>query len=143
MGGSRAKSRGFTLLEILVVLAIAGLLAGVVLPRLQKLAVGVEVESQRTEVKSAIEGLGYRAYATGKAIMLVDLDPSRPRGSGGSAPHIAIPAGWQVRAMQPVHYAANGVCSGGRIVIADPSQGREAYRLAPPRCRLEPIELPE
>lgn len=143
MGWRCRIPRGFTLLEILVVLAIAGLLAGVVLPQLQRLASSVEIASQRTAVKSAIEGLGYQAYASGRAILLTDVDPARRQEDAATAVPFTVPVGWQVRALQPVQYAANGVCSGGRIVITDPSHGREAYRLAPPRCRLEAIELPD
>lgn len=142
MGWRCRMSRGFTLLEILVVMAIAGLLAGVVLPQLRTIAQSVEIASQRTEVKSAIESLGYRAYATGKAVTLADIDPDRGRSNGASAPPaIALPTGWQVRAQQPVYYSASGVCSGGKIEIVDPARGREAFRLEPPRCRLEAVEL--
>jgi prepilin-type N-terminal cleavage/methylation domain-containing protein len=143
MGERRRMTRGFSLLEMVMVLAIAGLLAGVVLPQLQRMALGVEIRNQRADVKSAIEGLGYQAYASGKEIVLDVVDASGGAGSGRSDMPIQVPAGWRVRALQPVHYAVNGVCGGGRIVITDSSRVREAFLLKAPLCRLEPMELPE
>lgn len=143
MARNRGKARGFTLLEILVVLAIAGLLAGVVLPQLQKMAASVETSNQRADIRAAIEGLGYRAYVSGKAIQLASVESSGGDGSNDSKMAIRVPAGWRVHALQPVDYAENGVCSGGRIVITNPARVREAFALKPPRCRLEPIEIAE
>ena len=132
---------GFTLLEMLVVLAIVGFLAGVALPQLQNMAASVEISNQRTAIKSAIEGLGYRAYVAGKPIVLTGAAP----GVESSMPDqpLKIPAGWQLRISQPILYAINGVCGGGRVSIIDPRHTWETFLLKPPQCRLEPIDNPE
>jgi len=134
---------GFTLLEILVVLAIVGLLAGMVLPQLQKMASSVEISNQRTDIKLAIEGLGYQVYATGKPVVLADVAAISATESTKPDHPLRIPAGWKIQVLQPVRYAINGVCSGGRIAITDPNQVREAFLLRPPRCRLEPMDNSE
>lgn len=136
-------ARGFTLLEILVVLAIVGLLAGMVLPQLQRLATSVEINNQRTDIKLAIEGLGYQVYATGKPIVLADAAAIPPTESANLDQQLQIPAGWKIHILQPIRYAINGVCSGGKIAITDPNLVREAFLLKPPRCRLEPIDNSE
>ncbi len=142
MPAARIERSGFTLLEILVVLVIVGLLAGVALPQLQKLAAGIEISNQRTNLKVAIEGLGYQAYVSGKPIVLND-PAAGAAGNSSADPQLPIPAGWQIKIPQPIRFAINGVCAGGKMSITDPYQVRENFVLRPPQCRLEPTDNAE
>ncbi|MEI8353589.1 MAG: type II secretion system protein [Lentisphaerota bacterium] len=125
------EQSGFTLLEMLVVLAIAGLLAGVTLPNLSKMADRARLSTQRQSILSGIENLGYWAYSNGKSYTLTALDQASEK------PPFSIPDGWRLKAERPITYAVNGVCSGGVIALSGPDQASEQLLLKAPLCRVE------
>ena len=118
-------SCGFTLLEMLVVLAIMALALGIILPRLDALASGVGAAYERETVIEAVASLGLVARAQAQRI---EFD-----GDLASLPG-ELPDGWQAFPEEPILFHASGACDGGRVRVA----GRErefVYQLAPPRCR--------
>ena len=125
---------GFTLIEILVVLAIVGMLAGIALPRLASIYSSVENSSQRRAIQDQIDGLGYTAYASGKPIVLTSSSSSAKETIDYP---LQLPIGWTVVVSKPLRYSSQGFCSGGALTIGDPDGGTEAYRLQTPLCRLE------
>lgn len=129
-------ARGFTLIEILVVLVIAGFLTGIALPRLQEMVRSIELDGQRKNIVGRLEGLGYRAYSQGTPLRLTSLplDKDAPP----EAPLLQLPAGWQIKVAKPVDYASNGVCSGGMVTIVSPDNDSRPFDMKPPLCRLTP-----
>lgn len=124
-----STSRGFTLIEILVVLAVMGLLASIAVPAMQRMAERYEISTQRSQLLAEINGMSYRAYANGKRVVVSDQD------SKGSQALIT-PPGWRIQTDKPIIYNFNGLCDGGKLVLIAPDNREETLRLEPPRCQV-------
>ncbi len=121
--------KGFTLIEILVVLVIVGLLAGVALPRFYAISERYEIAAQRENLLTEIGTLGYRAYSSGQPAELTSSAAS----AAANAP-VRIPPGWRIQTTPAIRYSFNGICSGGTLTLLGPGDFREEFQLKPPLC---------
>ena len=131
----RPESRGFTLLELLVVMAVVGLLAGLIAPNLQKLVGSVDRATRRDGLVADIAGLSYRAYSLGQGFELSEANFGQLLRDGN--PVLAVPSGWRVAVEQPIRFGFNGLCNGGRLTLVSPDSVSEAVLLRAPDCRID------
>lgn len=115
---------GFTLLELLVVITLIGLIAGVVAPRFINLGDKLTLKNQHHEVRQKVNGLPLLALRSGTALRIDD----------NGAP-LALPKGWRVTAKLPVIYQSNGSCLGGLIEVWQDADQRDSIALQPPLCQ--------
>ena len=127
---------GFTLLELIVVLALVGLVAALALPNLQRLYEAFSRETERARVIDQIAGLGHRALAAGRAYAILGADAADAPDYADYEPFaIDLPPGWELRVATPVLVRANGVCLGGEVALAGASGEPIELALEPPFCR--------
>lgn len=119
-----AGQRGFTLLELLVVLALVALLAGVTVPRAMNWVEAARSRGQAAQVAAALESLPARAFFEGKALVL-EANPV-------ISPLPALPPGWRLETSAPLRYEANGMTSGGRVRLWEGQALRADWRVLPP-----------
>ena len=163
-----AAARGFTLLELLVVLLLAGLIATLALPNLDRLRAAFTTSTERGYILDQIAGLGRRAMLEERAYVVMGTrreedaeasDPPRIAQDGarnelpahlsdartGQASHsdyeryaIELPEGWEIGLDEPLVVRANGVCLGAGLTLY--LRGAEDFRvrLDPPYCRADP-----
>jgi prepilin-type N-terminal cleavage/methylation domain-containing protein len=145
---SRSAPAGFTLLELLVVLAIMAGLVAIAVPQFSKLYSRVRASYERTDLEQQLLALPQQVRQRGRGGVL--LDPSQEGTPGSAAADIAppgggefehwehlrldLPSGWAMRVPQPIFYRFTGMCGGGEVDFSSPPTVLR-YNLVPPLCR--------
>ncbi|WP_302328951.1 type II secretion system protein [Pseudomonas triclosanedens] len=121
------RQGGFTLLEMIVVLALVALLGAVVMPSLLKMQQAWQRRLDIQNVMAQIRSLGYRVRLAGQPAAF---------GPAGIMPSdlLSMPAGWEVGAASPLIYLANGACLGGELILRH-DEAIEHITLPAPLCQ--------
>lgn len=144
----RDDSGGFTLLEILLVVAFVGLMVGIAGPRLSTIYDRMMFAYRETDLLRQINDLGVTALTRGADMRLSTQPPMPPASTrpNRQAPaplrsaeeaKLALPAGWQLVAEPPIEYRLDGFCKGGRISIIAGDR-KSDWRLDAPHCFAQP-----
>jgi prepilin-type N-terminal cleavage/methylation domain-containing protein len=144
----RSGKAGYTLLELLVVLAVIGLMAGLAAPPFLQM-----IEQQRriadtADVERALAALPMTARTIGRDLVV------RPAGASETAvppspvlsplarPQIhaivGLPLGWKAAPTSDIWVRSDGVCFGGSVEVTAPNGARSTYQLDPPFCTPRP-----
>jgi len=121
-----AANRGFSLLELLVVLAIVSIMVALVAPRLAGTVRAITTSGDRIEIARQIGRLPLLARASGHPITIEADQPVQVEG-------IVFPEGWTVSAVTALRVAANGFCRSAQIRVDDGSLG-ETWSISAPDC---------
>lgn len=130
------REKGFTLIEMLVVMLVMSLLAGLVAPSINTSVRRYELRTQRQQIVTQFADIAYRAFVAGRPASLQAADLPGEWSLLGE--RVVLPAGWRMETSGDIRFAFNGVCTrGGTVTLIDPEGGREVYRFRPPKCRPE------
>ncbi|MHB1206446.1 MAG: prepilin-type N-terminal cleavage/methylation domain-containing protein [Rhodospirillaceae bacterium] len=84
---ARADSRGFTLLEMLVVLLIVSLTAGIVVPRMTTMGASFDFALKREAFEQTLNGLAYQAFRDNQDLLLLGDYTAAGRIEGSEPKH--------------------------------------------------------
>ena len=103
--------RGFTLLEVIVVLAIMGLVAAVATPAVVRGIDSWRRQAQADALMDQLRGLPARARAAGRPIEV------SAAALADASPPLRVEDGWTLVVPEPWWVQSNGVCQGGRVEL--------------------------
>lgn len=113
--------RGFTLLELLVVLALVALVTGLVAPAVLR---GLESARERglaADVRTLLQGLPVRAFQSGNGL---EIDAAALR---RLVPD--LPGDWHLEVDPPLRYGPTGVAAGGAVRLVAPGRDAMAWQV--------------
>jgi general secretion pathway protein G len=95
-----------TLLELLIVLLLMSLMAGLVAPRVLAQLAGAEQRAAFRQARDVIDRLPLQAFAQGQAL---EVSADQLMATQG------WPEGWRVSLSSPLRYSPTGIASGGEV----------------------------
>ena len=120
---------GFSLLEMLVVLALIAIMVALVVPRLAGTVRAIATSGERAETARQLELLPLLARRQGQPIVAATDAPLVAEG-------LAFPDGWRATALDTLRVAANGICHPARLRVEGGGVVEE-WTLAAPDCRVD------
>lgn len=121
--------RGFSLLELLVVLALVSFMTALVVPRLKNTVDAISYSGERAEAVRQLERLPLLARRDGVSLVF-------EKGRALSVPGLELPPGWSATVLDGgLRIAANGYCTSALLDMATPV-GEERWMLGTPDCRI-------
>lgn len=141
----KTQDEGFSLLEILIVLAIMGLLLSVVSVRMFSMIDSTRFVRETELALSALKAHRAEALLRKHPILILTDTPDTDAVKNIDSDYIrtfTIEETWSVEGPS-VRITRGGVCTGGPLTFKD-NNGREIrYSLSPPNCQAERMLEPE
>ncbi len=120
-----AAQRGFSLLELLVVLVLTSMTVALVAPRLAQTVAAIGRSGDRAEVVRQLQGLPMQARQQASAILM-------PEQADLSA-MLELPQGWSVIALTPLRVRENGICDAADVQVKEGNMV-EKWHMEMPDC---------
>jgi prepilin-type N-terminal cleavage/methylation domain-containing protein len=164
---ARDIERGYTLLEILVVLVLVGLLTTLTLPQFSTILDRIDFSLKRESLEQELDGLAYKALKEGQPLVLFgqyprhndfrqaqtetipsdELDltsevlemykPISPIMAADA--DVKIPQNWNLTVNKSIIYQTSGFCSGGTITLKV-GETEYDYTLSAPTCHAQLVK---
>lgn len=119
---------GFSLLEMLVVLALVSIMVALIAPRLANTVRAIGVSGDRAETVRQIERLPVLVRNDGHPLVIAADLPLQRDG-------MDLPDGWRITTVTPVNVAASGICAAARLKV-EGAEVVEEWTMAAPDCRV-------
>lgn len=121
MRGSLKYNSGFTIIELVIVMLLISLIAGLVMPRFSRIYQNSIISYEKDDILTQLSSYGYTAFQNQQNYQLSSDDHTL----------LQLKEGWEIKIETPIHYYANGACTGGEIVFYKGSKQYQVVLTAP------------
>lgn len=126
------KGMGFTLIEMVAVMALVSLMAGIALPAMQRWFDSISNRAQLSEISIQFQRLASRATLLSQTVIL-NKDSWRDKMNDGEL-MLALPDGWSVTSKTPIIFFHSGVCAGGDVNLQGPQNRNVQLHITSTTC---------
>jgi prepilin-type N-terminal cleavage/methylation domain-containing protein len=134
------EQRGFTLIEMLVVMVLLGLLTGLALPAMQRWHDAVQAQADGAVLVGAAHAQAFAAGVRRSALRLTEASfAASGAASSPALPGLArldLPPGWTLERVQPATFLASGLCEPGRVDLVSSRGVPMELQVLGPVCRI-------
>ena len=139
----RHRQRGFSLLELIVVVALLGLLATLALPNLQRIYASAQRSTERDLILKQLGALPRLALLQRRDYVVHSTDATAESSSEGPShaePYpLDMPEGWRLVFDRPLVVRASGVCLGAELTLSHPDAAAVRVHLQSPYCAVDDV----
>ena len=142
-----ARRKGFTLLEMIVVLALVGVLATLALPNLQRLYASAQRSTERDRILDQLGSLPSVAMLRRRSYVVYGTEAPAQSATPTSALQddaerypLQVPQGWQVVFDKPLVVRASGICLGAELTLSHADAASVRVALRPPYCAVGNVQ---
>jgi general secretion pathway protein G len=100
---------------------LISLIAGLVMPRFSKIYQNSVIGYEKDDMVTQLSTYGYTAFQNQQYYQL----------SHDDHPLLVLKEGWAIKIDTPIHYYANGVCSGGEMMLSKENKEYHIVLTAP------------
>lgn len=137
------SARGFTLIEMLVVMVLLGLIASMALPAMQRWHDAVQAKSQVSALVQSVRAAIFAAGAQRRVLRLAagSFEPELSSAGGdvrfgveGETVKLSLPPGWKAGRVSAAAFLPSGLCEPGAVELVSDSGAVMLLQVVGPVC---------
>ena len=131
------SERGFTLIEMTVVLVLLGLMSSMVIPSVQRWFDSIQERAQLTEVFTQLQRLASRAALNSETVYVSNSNWKNKLSD--DLPVLSLPDGWNISKTDNVIFFHSGSCAHGKLELQSPDRKKLLIDISAPGCQINVV----